>query len=180
MKLNGVTLGAGSPYLTVAGARRKLAGTELDMRIAFMELLVGKVPKGGERVPGAGLTGRIPDLGLIYAIESSNAPSKAAAARRKGAGQLKHMPDHHWPVARGPFIGLYLEAKREGGKARPGQRALHERLRAAGHAVVVFDSAQAGLDIVLRYESLGERWSDPEMVERGDVERFVLTGERWQ
>lgn len=154
-KHNGVNLGARSPLLTARGVKRKLTTSESDIQSAFFEVLVGPVRAGRDRVPGEGLTGRIPDLGLIYAIPNSVGASEATQAKRKAEGTVPNMPDVHWPVMRGPFIGLYLEAKRVGGYPTIGQRAKHQELRDAGHCVVIFRSAQQGMDMAIRYHNLG-------------------------
>lgn len=156
-------LGPNSPLLDRPKRRRTFIERDTVV-IPLVTLLVGPARPGRDREPGAGLTGRIPDLALLYAIEGgTRASSKAEAGKRKAAGNLRNMPDLCWPVARGPFIGLYLEAKREGGKARPGQLELHEALRKVGHCVCVFDTVQRGLDVVLAYHALvGSAISEPQ------------------
>ncbi len=156
VKLNGITLGPDSPLIRQPKLPVEVvAGPEFAVQAALVELLIG--PARGDRQPGAGLTGRIPSLALLYAIPNgTSASSKTAAGKRKAEGALKGIPDLHWPVSRGPFIGLSLDAKRPGVKsARPEQRAIHAALRAEGHCVVVFNDVQHGLDVVLRYHDLG-------------------------
>ncbi len=165
-KRNGITLGPASPLLTKRGVLRRLGPSESDIQAAFFEALVGPVRKGRPRAPGEGLTGRIPDLILIYAISNSVGASKGTQSKRKAEGVLPAIPDVHWPVARGPFIGLYLEAKVPGKYPTAAQREMHDALRAAGHCVVVFRSAQEGLDMVLRYDSLEPIFTDSTPFER--------------
>lgn len=156
MRHNGITLGPGSPLVTVRG-RRRLTLREFPVQAAIVEAIVGKIGPGG-RTPGAGITGRYPEAGLLYAIPNgASASSKAAAGKRKAEGQLKDMPDLCLPVARCGYHALYVEVKRPGVKsARPSQRALHEALRAEGNAVVTVDSAQGGVDLIVAY--LAGRW----------------------
>lgn len=155
VRLNGVTLGPDSPLR--AGVRQAKTPmttytmTEFSVQAGLVELLVGEIGKG-DRVPGAGLTGRFPCLLLLYAVPNgASASSAAAAGRRKGEGQLRGMPDLCLPVARSYYHALYLETKRAGGKARARQREVHAMLRAEGNCVLVFDSVQTGLDLVLAY-----------------------------
>lgn len=151
--VNGVRLGPDSP-LVQRGTNKLITAPEFSVQAGLVELLVGPIGKG-DRIPGAGLTGRIPSLILLYAIPNgASASSATAAAKRKREGQLRGMPDLCWPVARGPFCALYLETKREDGRARKRQVEVHDLLRAEGNAVVTYDSIQAGLDVVLAYEAL--------------------------
>lgn len=148
--VNGVKLGPGSPL----ASQRTYTAPEFSVQAGLVELLVGPIGTG-DRMPGAGLTGRIPSLILLYAIPNgASASSKTEGAKRKREGQLRGMPDLCWPVARGVYHALYLETKRKDAKARARQREVHELLRAEGNAVIVFDSVQAGLDIVLAYHNL--------------------------
>ena len=153
--LNGVRLGAGSPLLAQQdGTPKAYTAPEFSVQAGLVELLVGPIGKG-DRIPGNGLTGRIPSLILLYAVPNGGmAGGKLMGARRKREGQLRGMPDLCWPVARGRYHALYLEAKRPKGKARAEQLQLHALLEAEGNCVMVFDSVQRGLDIVLDYDSL--------------------------
>lgn len=153
VKLNGITLGPNSP-LVARSTGKLITAPEFSVQAGLLELLVGPIGKG-DRVPGAGLTGRIPSLILIYAIPNgASASSATAAAKRKREGQLRGMPDLCWPVARGVHHALYLETKREDGRARKRQVEVHDLLRAEGNCVVVFDTVQMGLDLVLAYDRL--------------------------
>lgn len=154
-KHNGITLGPASPLLTPEGARRKLARTEQDDQMALLELLVGKARKGEARDPAGGMILKYPDLYLLYAIPNGGrGSSKAWVGRQKAMGLLRDMPDLHLPVMRGPFIGLYVELKRAGQKARPSQAVLHECLRAAGHCVVTAVGVEQGAAVILGYLAL--------------------------
>lgn len=145
-------LGPNSPLLTKSGRARSLRLTEFPVQAGIVEAIVGKIGPGG-RTPGAGITGRYPEAGLLHAVPNgASASSKAAAAKRKVEGQLKDMPDLCLPVARGPYIGLYIEVKRPGIKsARPGQRQMAVALRSEGHAVATVNEVQGGVDLILTY-----------------------------
>jgi hypothetical protein len=152
VKVNNVELGADSPMLTASGAKRRTGSTEFPVQAGIVEAIVGKIGKG-PRTPGGGITGRYPEAILLHAIPNgASASSKAAAGKRKAEGQLADMPDLNLPVARGPFIGLYVEVKRPGTKsARKSQRDMHELLKHEGHAVLTVDSVQGGVDVILAY-----------------------------
>ena len=148
--VNGVLLGPGSPL----AAKRTYTAPEFSVQAGLIELLVGPIGKG-DRWSGGGLTGRIPSLILVYAIPNGGmAGGKLMGARRKREGQLRGMPDLCWPVARGHYHALYLEAKRPKGKARAEQLWIHNLLREQGNCVLVFDTVQMGLDCVLSYHQL--------------------------
>lgn len=149
---NGVHVGPDSPLRAI---KRKLQPSEEDTQIALMELLVGKCRPGQPREPGAGMTGRYPELSLLYAIPNGGARSKRTAARLKAAGVLASIPDLHLPVARGAFLTLYVELKIHGTYGTPGQRAMAEALRAQGHCVVECQGVQEAVDVILGYLGLG-------------------------
>jgi hypothetical protein len=149
--LNGVELGPNSPLR--ARRRRYIGPSEADDQKALLELLVGPVKKGEPRTQGAGMTTRFPELALLYAINPNKGGQNSRAARgiAKAMGILSAMPDLHLPVARSPYIGLYVEMKRLGGRATVEQLALHEQLRAEGHRVDVCGGVQEGLNAFLNY-----------------------------
>jgi hypothetical protein len=177
MTAHRVALGPNSPLLTKGGRARVVRLTEFPIQAGIVEALVGKIGKG-PRVLGSGITGRYPELLLLYAIPNgASASSHAAAAKRKVEGQLADMPDLCLPVARGPFIGLYLEIKRPGTKsARPSQRARADQLRAEGHCVLTIDDTQRGVDAVLRYLKLGPLWAMQTDEAQAREALFVATG----
>ncbi len=155
MRHNGILLGKNSPLLSLSGARRLLAPTEADEQIALMELLVGPAVKGRPRDPAGGMIPKHPELYLITALNPNKGGRRPAAAGiAKAMGMLAGLPDLHLPVMRGPFLSLYVELKRRGEKERPSQSALHERLRAEGHCVLVASGAEGGLSVILGYLAL--------------------------
>jgi hypothetical protein len=143
MKHNGVELGEDSPLLTKGGHRRYLGPSEHDIQASYITAINYKLSS-------------VPDLDTLYAIPNgANASSKAAAGRRKAEGQRASIPDVHWPVARGPFIGLWIEFKIPGKYPTAEQRAMHDRLRAQGHCVVISRDVQHAVDLTIRYDRLG-------------------------
>lgn len=93
-----------------------------------------------------------PALRLLYAVPNGGKRNKAVAGQLKAEGVKAGVPDLCLPVARGGYIGCYLEGKVKGGRVRPEQRAWLEALAAEGHFTAVFWDAQEGLDLLLRYE----------------------------
>ncbi len=156
MKANGVELGPNSPLRSASGSRRRFGPSEADDQMQLLELLVGPAKPGQPRTPGAGMTTRFPELALIYAINPNKGGQNQKAARgiAKAMGQLASMPDLHLPVARSPFIGLYVELKALGGKATAEQLDVHQALRTAGHRVATCAGVQAALDSILGYLNL--------------------------
>lgn len=144
---------------------------EQNQQIALLELLVGKSGKG-PRVPGAGLTGRWPELALIYAVPNGYYKSPGAAGRAKAEGLLKSVPDLVLPVARYPWHGLYLEGKFGNRPLREDQEAYVTSLVAQGYAALPWHTVQEGLDIVIRYLAR-PHW--PEITEdaRADALRWL-------
>lgn len=171
---NGVTLGPGSPLLTVAGAKRKLQLAEFDIQAAAMEALVGPARKGEPRRLGDGMTGRYPELMLLYHIPNGGARYKATAGKMKASGVLPAVPDLHLPVMRGPFASLYVEVKRPGEKPTQEQREFHEMLRAENHCVVVCWTTQQIIDVVVGYLALepGEPFSEVHRYPRRTQDRW--------
>lgn len=93
-----------------------------------------------------------PALRLLYAIPNGGQRHKATAGKLRAEGVKAGVPDLCLPVARGGYIGCYLEGKVKGGRVRPEQRAWLAALAAEGHFTAVFWSADEGLELLLRYE----------------------------
>jgi hypothetical protein len=105
-----------------------------------------------------------PELNLLYSIPNG-AKMKGYYVTQGGktrrfcpeaqeqidTGLLAGMPDLCLPVARGGFHSLYIEMKQIGKKADGEQEAMHERLRAQGHCVVVAQGHTAAWAAVKAY-----------------------------
>ena len=61
------------------------------------------------------MTGKYPELWLLFHIPNGGSRGKAEAARFKAEGVKAGVPDLFLPVARGPYHGLFIEMKREKG-----------------------------------------------------------------
>lgn len=95
-------------------------------------------------------------LALLYAVRNGfgGVAAKAKAIRE---GLNAGIPDLCLPVSRGPFIGLYIEMKRQGGAVSETQDDKIERLRAEGHQVVVCYSAKDAIEVLKNYLSMERR-----------------------
>lgn len=167
MRHNGIVLGPNS----VLRARAALEATRLlesEVQMLVLEALIGKARPGQPRQLGDGLTGKYPDLMLVYAINpNKGGRKKAAAGIARAMGLLADLPDLHLPVARGPFYSLYVEIKRDQyERSRPSQRFMQDQLRAAGHAVVEAHGVEEGVAPFLAYLTLPTMFEDtPAIVE---------------
>jgi hypothetical protein len=86
-----------------------------------------------------------PDLQWAYAIPNG----QYRPGQRPEAGLKSGVPDINIPIARGGYIGLYIELKIDGGKVSDNQRKWIDGLVGLGHAVRVcygFDAAKDTLD----------------------------------
>lgn len=128
--------------------------TEEEDQVALVAMLVGRALKGQDRVIGAGLTGKHPELSLLYAIPNGARIGAGTGGRMKAMGQLRGVPDLCLPCIRGPFAGLYVEMKRAGKKSRPEQVAIQEALREECYCVVECAGVQAGAQVILGYLAL--------------------------
>ena len=94
------------------------------------------------------------DLDLIYATPNGGKRSKRTAARLKAEGVKAGIPDLQLPVARGEYIGLFIEMKYGKNKTTPDQKRIIARLREVGHRVEVCYGWEAARDVIIDY--LGE------------------------
>lgn len=78
-------------------------------------------------------------------------------------GLTPGIPDVFWPRARGRYHGLYIEHKSPGVSVPRDQRDVHANLREQGYFVAVSRDAEVSIDLVKRYEALGDY--DPEAPE---------------
>lgn len=96
-----------------------------------------------------------PQLRLFHAIPNGGARSKATAGKLKAEGVLAGVPDYFLPAARGPWHGLYLELKAEGGRPSPAQRAFAESVLREGYAAVFCVGWQDAANAIDEYLALG-------------------------
>lgn len=142
------------------GKRKGTRSPESLIQQQLVEVLVGKAVKGIGRQRGAGMTGRWPELALLYSTgggAAGAARSRSAAGIRKAEGVMAGVPDLVLPVARWPFHGLYVEVKQAGAYPREEQRLYLASLIDQGYAALTIDEVQEGVDLFTAYLRL-ERW----------------------
>ena len=93
-----------------------------------------------------------PELRLLYAIPNGGHRAWRTAAQMKAEGVKAGVPDYHLPVARGGYIGLWVELKRtKGGRLQPEQRAWMDALAAQGHRVALCKGWEAAFNVIRDY-----------------------------
>lgn len=98
------------------------------------------------------MSGRYPELRLMYHIPNGGARSKPEAARFKAMGVKKGVPDIHLPVARGQHHSLYIELKRQrGGRPSDEQKQWIKDLRAQGNAALVCEGWRQAAATIEQY-----------------------------
>jgi len=98
-----------------------------------------------------------PELKLLYAIPNGYNKSMASAIKAKKEGLRAGIPDLCLPVARGPFIGLYIEMKKKKGVISPAQQGLIELLKQNKHQVYVARSAIDAIAVIKTYMWMSPR-----------------------
>lgn len=82
--------------------------------------------------------GQRPELRLLFHIPNGGSRGKAEAAHFKAEGVKSGVPDIFFPVARGPYHGLFIEMKRQkGGKVSDNQKAWIAALTVQGYLAAV-------------------------------------------
>lgn len=96
---------------------------------------------------------REPALALMYHAANGGYRTKATGAKLQRIGVKKGVPDIGLPVARGKYIGLYIELKVGKNKPTPEQRAWLSALNSNGSFAVVAYGWEQARDIILDYLS---------------------------
>ena len=97
------------------------------------------------------LSGRTPELALLYAIPNGGQRHIATARKLKAEGVRPGVPDLHLPIPRGEYAGLWIEMKAGKNKPTSNQVWWHERLQAHGHKVVVAYGAGQAIEAIEQY-----------------------------
>lgn len=98
------------------------------------------------------MSGKHPELRLLYHIPNGGERRKSEAARMKAEGVKPGVPDICLPAARGPWHGLYIELKRrKGGRLSDAQRRWLEALRKQGYAAYVCFGWKDAADLIENY-----------------------------
>lgn len=94
---------------------------------------------------------RYPELKLMYHIPNEGKRSRITGARLKQAGLKPGVPDIHLPIARGGYIGLYIELKFGKNKTTDNQKDWLRDLRQAGHFTAVCYGWEQAKDLIEEY-----------------------------
>lgn len=93
-------------------------------------------------------------LRLLYHVPNGGKRNRQEAANLKQAGVKAGVPDLCLPVARGNYIGLYIEMKYGENRESQDQIDWLSGLQAEGHFACVCYSARCALGIIERYIKL--------------------------
>ena len=92
-----------------------------------------------------------PELELLYHIPNGGSRGLLEAVRLKRQGVKPGIPDLHLPIARGGYIGLWIEMKTATGRLSEDQRRIIAMLRAEGNRVEVCRSAADAVEVLEDY-----------------------------
>lgn len=93
-------------------------------------------------------------LSHLFAIPNGGGRNAATAGRLKAEGVLAGVPDLFLPVARGGYHGLWIEMKKEGGRASKSQEDFFAFLRGQKYYVAVCLGCEAAKDEIIKYTNL--------------------------
>jgi len=96
----------------------------------------------------------IPELGYLFAIPNGGFRHKATAGKLKAEGLKAGIPDISLPIARGDYIGFWVEMKFGKNKLTKHQKRWVNFLREHGHYVAICWSMEEACDEILRYLAL--------------------------
>lgn len=89
--------------------------------------------------------------GRLVATPNGGQRHPAVAARLKAEGVRRGFPDLHLPVAMGGFHGLFIELKKQGGRATPEQKDWLSFLESAGYRAELCIGWQAAAAVIDDY-----------------------------
>lgn len=92
-----------------------------------------------------------PELKLMYHVPNEGKRSISTGSRLKRLGLKSGVPDIALPVARGGYIGLYIEMKYGRNTLTENQRIWLDMLKKAGHMTAVCYSFTEAKDVILGY-----------------------------
>ncbi len=95
--------------------------------------------------------GKYPDLWLLHAIPNAGKRTKRMGAWYKAEGLKPGCLDIHLPVARGGYIGLWIEQKFGKNDLTDSQAEWKRHLEDAGHLVKVSWSVEDSINILRDY-----------------------------
>ena len=98
------------------------------------------------------MSGRWPELGLMYKITNEGRRSRANGARMVAEGMKKGVPDICLPVPRGGHHGLYIELKRErNSRVTQEQMEWIEALVEQGYVAAVCRGCDEAIELITGY-----------------------------
>ena len=97
-----------------------------------------------------------PELELLHHCPNGGSRNKAEAVKLKQMGVVAGMPDLCLPVAKGIYIGLYVEMKYNKGRLEESQKNMLKKLAAAGHYCAVCYGSEAAIEVIREYIGLKE------------------------
>lgn len=111
-----------------------------------------------------------PELELLYHVPNGGKRGKLEACRLKAQGVRAGVPDLHLPIARGGYIGLWIEMKTATGRLSEDQRKIIAMLRDEGHRVEVCRSAADAVEVLEDYmRAPTPHPSEPHTASRGEM-----------
>lgn len=100
---------------------------------------------------------RHPELKWLHHIPNGGSRSSTEAVKLKRMGVKKGISDICLPFPHGKYHGLYIEMKYGKNVTTQEQKDFLCDMADAGHCVAVCHDAQAAVDMIERYVTLGER-----------------------
>lgn len=97
---------------------------------------------------------KYPELKLMYHVPNEGKRSAATGSRLKQAGLKPGVPDIALPVARGGYIGLYIELKYGRNKATENQKNWLRNLESQNHLTAVCYGWEQAKDLIEAYMKL--------------------------
>ena len=95
-----------------------------------------------------------PELKLMYHIPNEGKRSKITGARLKAAGLKSGVPDICLPVARGGYIGLYIEMKAGKNKPTDNQKKWLDALTREENFTAVCSGWEQAKEVIEKYLSM--------------------------
>lgn len=100
------------------------------------------------------MSGRYPELKLLYHIPNGGSRNSIEAYHLKQQGVKAGVPDLCLPVPRGTYHGLYIEMKVKGNKPTANQKEWIEKLREQGYKAEVCYGWEEASGVILDYFKL--------------------------
>lgn len=92
-----------------------------------------------------------PELRTLYASANGGRRDRRTGARLKEEGVKAGVSDIHMPVARGGYIGLWIELKAKGGTVQQSQKDWISLMRSHGHCAYVCYGYDSAVELIERY-----------------------------